>query len=95
MPEEKRRNEAHGRSRLEERNVHGWSRSRGQVLRGIPFHCGNSPASSADSRLNLDVLVLEGGREGWRGDTSQLTAVLGDTLKKPKAPGHLLSAQRH
>lgn len=35
---------------------------RGQVLCGIPFPSGNSPASSVDSRLNLDVLVLE--REG-------------------------------
>lgn len=70
-------------------------KQRGQVLRGIPFHSGNAPASSVDSRLNLDVLVLDGGEKGWRGDTSQLTAVLGDTLKKPKAPSHLLSAQRH
>lgn len=68
---------------------------RGQVLSGIPFQSGNSPASSVDSRLNLDVLVFEGRREGWRGDTSQLTAVLGDTPKKPKAASHLLSAQRH
>lgn len=37
---------------------------RGQVLSGIPFHSGNSPASSVDSRLNLDVLVLEVGRGG-------------------------------
>lgn len=37
---------------------------RGQVPSGIPFHSGNSPASSVDSRLNLDVLVLVGGRGG-------------------------------
>lgn len=92
MPEGKGRNETYGRSQLEERNARMEpEQRRGQVLSGIPFHSGNSPASSVDSRLNLDVLVLEGG-EGERGDTSQLTAVLGDTLKKLKAPSRLLSA---
>lgn len=37
---------------------------RGQILSGIPFHSGNTPASSVDSRLNLDAPVLEGGRGG-------------------------------
>lgn len=37
---------------------------RGQVLSGIPFPSGNSPASSGDSWLNLDVLDLEGGKKG-------------------------------
>lgn len=43
------------------RNVHGWSLSGRRVLGGIPFRGGNSPASSVGSRLNLDVLVWEGG----------------------------------
>lgn len=37
---------------------------RGQILSGIPCHSGNTPASSVDSRLNLDVPLLEGGRGG-------------------------------
>lgn len=39
------------------RNLHGW---RGQVQNGIHFS-GNSPASSVDRRLNLDIPVWEGG----------------------------------
>lgn len=47
------------------RNSHGW---RGQVQNGIHFHSGNSPASSVDSRLNLDISVWEeGGGEGTAG----------------------------
>lgn len=56
---------------------------RGQILSGIPFHSGNTPASSVDSRLNLDVPVLEGGR-----GHQPTHSCLGEILKKPKAPGH-------
>lgn len=62
---------------------------RGQILSGIPFHSGNTPASSVDSKLNLDVPVLEGGREGRVGRGHQPThSCFGEILQKPKAPGH-------
>lgn len=58
---------------------------RGQILSGIPFHSGNTPASSVDSRLNLDVLVWEG-RVG-RGH-QPTHSCFGEILEKPKAHGH-------
>lgn len=49
------------------------AQKRGQVQSGIRFHSGNSPASSVDSRLNLDVLLSEGGGgEGIRGSAQLL-----------------------
>lgn len=51
------------------RNLHGW---RGQVQNGIHFS-GNSPASSVDRRLNLDIPVWEGGGgEGTAGSAALL-----------------------
>lgn len=59
---------------------------RGQILSGIPFPSGNTPASSVDSRLNLDVPVLEGGRGGE--GTQPTHSCFGEILEKPKAAGH-------